>query len=124
MNEDDLKGLVDGVGLEVFGTNDGLLPKPGGAAGENLEGTVPARALRGAGPCVELSEGGMKSGNPSWLGDSGIVSLKGVEPPLAGGPQRFGVRPSCACISRALCVSNMGQLTHCSVIEAIYYLFE
>ena len=92
-NEDDLKGLVDGVGLEVFDTNDWLLPKPGGAAGENLEGTVPARALRGA-PCVVLSGGGIKSGNPSWLGDSGIVSLKGVEPPLAGGPHRFGVRPS------------------------------
>ncbi len=93
MNEDDLKGLVDGVGLEVFETNDWLPPRPGGAAGENLEGTVPARALRGV-PCVVLSGGGMKSGNPSWLGDSGIVSLKGVEPPLAGGPQRFGVRPS------------------------------
>lgn len=63
-NEDDLKGLVEGVGLEVFGTNEGLPPRPGGAAGENLEGTVPARALRG-GPCVVLSEGGMKSGNPS-----------------------------------------------------------
>ena len=46
----------------------------------------------------------MKSGNPSWLGDSGMVSLSGVEPPLAGGPQRLGVNPSCACISRALCV--------------------
>ena len=92
-SEDDLKGLVDGVGLEVFGTNDWLPPRPGGAAGENLEGTVPARALRG-GACAVLSGGGIKSGNPSWLGDSGIVSLKGVEPPLAGGPQRFGVRPS------------------------------
>ena len=93
-NEDDLNGLVDGVGLEVFDTNDWLPPRPGGAAaGENLEGTVPARALRG-GPCVVISGGGIKSGNPSWLGDSGFVSLKGVEPPLAGGPQRFGVRPS------------------------------
>lgn len=40
------------------------------------------------------SEGGMKSGKPSWLGDSGIVSLSGVEPPLAGGPQKLGARPS------------------------------
>jgi len=32
-----------------------------------------------------------------------MVSLNGVEPPLAGGPQKFGfgVRPSEACISRA-----------------------
>ncbi len=36
----------------------------------------------------------MKSGKPSWLGDSGIVSLSGVEPPLAGGPQKLGARPS------------------------------
>ena len=92
-NEDDLKGLVDGVGLEVFGIKEWLLLSPGGAAGENLEGTVPARALR-VEPCAALSGGGMKSGNPSWLGDSGIVSLRGVEPPLAGGPQRFGVSPS------------------------------
>ena len=62
--EDALKGLVDGVGLEVFGTNDWLLPRPGGVVGENLEGTVPARALRG-GPGGVLSGGGMKSGNPS-----------------------------------------------------------
>lgn len=44
----------------------------------------------------------MKSGKPSWLGDSGMVSRKGVEPPLAGGPHMLGVRPSCAWISRAL----------------------
>ena len=49
------------------------------------------------------SVGGTKSGNPSWLGDSGMVSRSGVEPPLAGGPHKFGVvRPSCAWISRAL----------------------
>ena len=70
--------------------------------GENLEGTVPARALL-VGVCDVFSVGGMKSGNPSWLGDSGIVSRKGVDPPLAGGPQRLGVvKPSCAWISRAL----------------------
>lgn len=44
----------------------------------------------------------MKSGKPSWLGDSGMVSRKGVEPPLAGGPHMLGVKPSCAWISRAL----------------------
>ncbi len=68
-------------------------PRPGGAAGENREGTVPARARR-AGLCVVFSVGGIKSGNPSWLGDSGIVSLSGVEPPLAGGPQTLGAKPS------------------------------
>lgn len=96
MFKEDRNGLADGVGLEVFGTDDWLTFKPGGAAGENLDGTVPARALR-AGFCVVASEGGIKSGKPSWLGDSGIVSRRGVEPPLAGGPggpQRLGVRPS------------------------------
>ena len=44
--EGDLNGLVDGVGLEVFGKEDWFPLRPGGAAGENLEGTVPARALR------------------------------------------------------------------------------
>ena len=104
--EEDLNGLVDGVGLEVLGTYCWLPLRPGGAAGENLEGTVPALARR-AGLWLVLSDGGMKSGKPSWLGDSGMVSRKGVDPPLAGGPQRFGVKPSCACISRALlCEKN------------------
>ena len=106
MWDEDLKGLVDGVGLEVFGTKDWVPQRPGGAAGENLDGTVPARARR-AGLCVVVSGGGMKSGKPSWLGDSGIVSRRGVEPPLAGGPQRLGFKPSCACISRALYMMNL-----------------
>ena len=93
IRDDDLNGLVDGVGREVLGRNDWVLARPGGAAGENLEGTVPARARR-AGLCVEFSAGGIKSGKPSWLGDSGMVSRKGVEPPLAGGPHRLGVSPS------------------------------
>lgn len=90
---DDLKGLVDGVGREVLGRNDWAPLKPGGAAGENLEGTVPARARR-AGLCAVFSAGGIKSGKPSWLGDSGMVSRRGVEPPLAGGPHKLGVSPS------------------------------
>ena len=99
-NTDALKGLVTGVGLELLvWDNAGLLnPEPPPAG--NLEGTVPARALR-VGLKRLFSAGGVKSGKPSWLGDSGIVSLKGVDPPLAGGPQT-GVSPSCACISRAL----------------------
>lgn len=60
-----VNGLVDGVGLEVFGSSD---CKPAMlrllAPGENLEGTVPARTRRG-GLCMLVSAGGMKSGNPS-----------------------------------------------------------
>ncbi len=64
-NGDELKGLVDGVGLDVFGRNDWRLIMPGLLApGENFEGTVPALTRRW-GPCVEFSGGGMKSGNPS-----------------------------------------------------------
>lgn len=41
-----LKGLVDGVGLEVFETNtDCGLSAPSPAAGEKREGSVPARVL-------------------------------------------------------------------------------
>jgi hypothetical protein len=36
------------------------------------------------------------------VGDSGMFSRRGVEPPLVGGPQTLGRRPSCAWISRAL----------------------
>ena len=62
--EEDLKGLVEGVGLELLDWADGVLPRPGGAAGENLEGTVPARGRR-IEFWVVASEGGRKSGNPS-----------------------------------------------------------
>lgn len=97
VNAEDLKGLVAGVGLELLvWEGAGLVKPPAG----NLEGTVPARALR-VGLKRLFSPGGIKSGKPSWLGDSGMVSLKGVDPPLAGGPQT-GVNPSWACISRAL----------------------
>ena len=91
-----LNGLVDGVGREVFGINDcggfrPVFPLPG----ENLEGKVPARPLRG--DCKVFSVGGIRSGKPSWFGDSGMVSLRGVDPPLAGGPHMPGVEsPSCA----------------------------
>ena len=62
-NEFVLKGLVDGVGLEVLGSKDGgLLPTT--SPGENLEGTVPARALRDEFGVLP-SAGGIKSGNPS-----------------------------------------------------------
>lgn len=66
---DDLKGLVEGVGLELFvGNGAGIFaPKAAapGPAGENLDGTVPARSRLRAGFCPLLSGGGMKSGNPS-----------------------------------------------------------
>lgn len=64
-SDDELKGLDDGVGLDVFGRKDWRLVIPGLLApGENLDGTVPALTRRW-GPCVESSGGGMKSGNPS-----------------------------------------------------------
>jgi len=64
-NGDELKGLADGVGLDVFGRKDWRLIMAGLLApGENLEGTVPALTRRWV-PCVESSGGGMKSGNPS-----------------------------------------------------------
>lgn len=66
---DDLKGLVEGVGLELFvGNGAGLFVLKAaapGPAGENLDGTVPARSLLRARFCPLLSGGGMKSGNPS-----------------------------------------------------------
>ena len=65
VNEGDRKGLVEGVGLEVFGSEDEPPLAPGAElAGENLDGTVPARDLRGV-FWLLLSEGGMKSGKPS-----------------------------------------------------------
>ena len=40
-----LKGLVEGVGRELFGRSDEADMRPGGAAeGEKREGSVPARA--------------------------------------------------------------------------------
>ena len=106
-NTDALKGLVTGVGLELLVWDSAGLLKPEPPPAGNLEGTVPARALR-VGLKRLFSAGGVKSGKPSWLGDSGMVSLKGVDPPLAGGPQT-GVSPSCACISRALDVVQNQQ---------------
>lgn len=62
---DGLKGLGDGVGLELFdGKETGLLVPGAGPPGENLDGTVPARTRR-AGLCRTVSDGGTKSGNPS-----------------------------------------------------------
>lgn len=61
-NEGDLKGLVEGVGFEVIGSRFPALEAE--LAGENRDGTVPARDRRGV-VCVVLSAGGMKSGNPS-----------------------------------------------------------
>ena len=104
------KGLVEGLGRDVLGIRVEVEEVFAPTIGENLEGTVPALALLPGSddvlPSVSdapFSFDGMKSGKPSWLGDSGIVSLNGVDPPLAGGPQSSGaLRPSCAWISRAL----------------------
>lgn len=98
--EPGLKGLVEGVGLAVFGrSEDWTFKLFSPAAGENLEGSVPARVR-----VVRVDEGSatasvedapwLKSGKLSPVGDSGIVSRRGVELPLVGGPQTCGPRPS------------------------------
>lgn len=103
-----LNGLGAGEGLEDFAISEGSGPSPPrpllNPPGENRDGTVPARARR---VCGRLSGVGRceKSGKPS-VGDSGMFSRRGVDPPLVGGPHTlrlFTGRPSCACISRCLC---------------------
>lgn len=66
VNDDGLKGLVDGVGREVFGIKPcaGLVPVMV-IPGENREGNVPARPRRTGDGAVLLSFGGIKSGKPS-----------------------------------------------------------
>lgn len=121
-----LKGLVDGVGREVLDRKDCWTFTPlSGPTGENREGTVPALALRAV-LLIVPSEGGTKSGNPSWLGDSGIFSRRGVELPLVGGPQMLGETPSCAWISRALKIKRIfiSQRSHFNSKWAVTYRFE
>lgn len=106
--EPDLKGLVEGVGREVWGSREGPDNRPGGAAtGEKREGRVPARARPCRWPADAVSGMALlKSGKLSPLGDSGMVSRNGVELPLVGGPpHNCGVTPSCAWISRALSIN-------------------
>lgn len=72
-------------------------PTPG-----KREGTVPALVRRFELEVVDIDGApevacpASKSGKLSLLGDSGIVSRRGVECPLPveGGPQTCGVRPS------------------------------
>lgn len=73
-----------------------------------------------------LSVDGTKSGKPSWLGDSGMFSRKGVEPPLVGGPHGFGVKPSCAWISLALRKARvrLHELRYRLQAPSITYRFE
>jgi hypothetical protein len=88
-----LKGLGDGDGREVLAIREGRGPSPLlTPPGENRDGTVPARARL---VCGRFSWVGRceKSGKPS-VGDSGIFSRRGVEPPLVGGPQTLGSKPS------------------------------
>ena len=61
---DDLKGAVAGVALELLLSDSAGLVKAEPLLFGNLEGTVPARA-RGVGLNKLLSDGGIKSGNPS-----------------------------------------------------------
>jgi hypothetical protein len=93
-----LKGLVDGVGLEVFDVRDETLMPLMVPTGEILEGSVPALPLL-AGLLMPDSVTGTRSGKPSCEGDSGI-SYSGVDVPLVGGPQMLGDNPVCACSSR------------------------
>lgn len=60
----DLKGLVAGVGLELLVWDSAGLLRPEVVPPGNLEGTVPARALR-VGLKRLFSAGGAKSGKPS-----------------------------------------------------------
>lgn len=106
-----LNGLVDGVGRDVFGRSDEVdMSPPGAAEGEKREGRVPARARRVEVWVDDVDSGiaWLKSGKLSPFGDSGIVSRRGVELPLVGGPHICGVRPSWAWISRAL-LSDVSQ---------------
>jgi hypothetical protein len=83
-----LNGLVEGVGREVLGRSEDPI-RPGGAAeGEKRDGRVPARARRVDVWVADVDSGTawLKSGKLSPLGDSGIVSRRGVELPLVGGP--------------------------------------
>ena len=85
------KGLVEGVGREVFEVRRAMFGALLVTVGEMREGKVPARPLR-AGLLIPVSVNGTRSGKPSWLGDSGI-SNNGVEVPLVGGPQMFPLVP-------------------------------
>ena len=124
----DLNGLVDGVGRDDLGSREAAETRPGGAAeGEKREGRVPARARRPEDCVVDVGSALLllllllKSGKLSALGDSGIVSRRGVELPLVGGPHMGGVKPSCAWISRALAL-NFSQQD--DVFQRVTYRFE
>lgn len=81
----DLNGLREGVGPEVLDGRPATPSNPLAAPpGENLDGTVPARARRFWGR-DSAAGNGAKSGNPP-VGDSGMFSRRGVELPLVGGP--------------------------------------
>lgn len=89
--EPGLNGLVDGVGREVCGRREAVGFRPFSTpAAENLEGRVPALVLRVDAVCCaacSMPVAALKSGKLSPLGDSGMVSRRGVELPLVGGPQ-------------------------------------
>lgn len=84
-----LKGLVEGVerAVAVFGMreDEGMGSGPPDEL-EKREGSVPARARLVDPSDAEVASALTKSGKLSPLGDSGMVSRKGVELPLVGGP--------------------------------------
>lgn len=98
------KGLVDGVGrLDDFAEPEAATAEACPPMGGNAEdGAVPALLLRKLDVLCGPSESGLVSGKESSLGDSGMVSFKGVDrPELRGGPHNDRVEPS-AWSSRAL----------------------
>lgn len=86
-----LKGLVEGVGLDVFDVSDETLMPLIVPTGGIRDGSVPALPLL-AGLLMPDSVTGTRSGKPSCEGDSGI-SYSGVDVPLVGGPQILGDKP-------------------------------
>jgi hypothetical protein len=90
-----LKGLGAGDGLLVDGTPEmvgGVVERP---PGENLDGTVPARARRNTGGWNSVAVMGVDSGKPLDWGDSGMMfsrsrrdeeaDVLGIEPQRPGG---------------------------------------
>jgi hypothetical protein len=88
---DGLKGLVEGVGRAVLGIREdegiGRRP-PEPMAGEKRDGRVPARVRLVDVWAADVASGmaPLKSGKLSPFGDSGMVSRRGVDSPLVGGP--------------------------------------
>lgn len=102
------RGVVAGDGwMDLEPVRVGVSDKFVSSSGEKRDGTVPARSRRAgnevdvdgrvalAGGCMD-EDVLLKSGKSLLVGDSGIVSRRGVECPLpiGGGRHTRGLRPS------------------------------